>query len=347
MTRHMFAGALTPLGFVDFFDHAILPTQKAQSRYFLKGASGGGKGTFMRRVADRLAEHGHEIELFHCANDANSLDAVVAPHLGLCIMDATAPHSRDPQIPAVTDHIIDFAQFLDKSKLANYKQELENLANDKKVLMAKAQGYLAAAGKVYNADKAAAETALTRRGKLCSPISNTQCISKNRQLFLSTITPEGLISYADNAFDDCHVYDIRTEEQIGASQLLADIQQTANANGINTETFHHPLDPSQISHLHIPDHKQAFITSCAIFGYNGKISETIDLTPCINPAMFERIKVNMEQDNELLNALIEQAAEQLSHAKALHTKIERIYIGAMDFGLVDEMTEGFLEKMFA
>ena len=354
MTRYMFAGALTPIGFIDFFDN-IMPVQNARARYFLKGASGGGKGTFIKRTAKALAEQGHATELFHCANDAASLDAVAAEQLGLCIMDATAPHSRDPQIPVITDTIIDFAQCLDKARLAGHKTSIINLLHDKKVLMDKAMGYFAAAGKVYAAEKAAAQAALRatalenlankiiRRGGLLSPASQPHDIGRNRRLFLTAITPEGPISLADNAFDNCHVYALHTEEQIGINCLLKRIQQAANAHGTHTESFHCPLDPTQIEYLHLPSKKQAFVTTSGIFGYRGNADERINLASCINPAMFNRVKMDIERNDELLDALLEQTADMLRAAKALHTKIEEIYIQAMDFARVDDMTEKFIK----
>jgi hypothetical protein len=367
----MFAGALTPAGFVDFFDH-IMPVQKARARYFLKGASGGGKGTFMRRVAEALAKRGiAAIELFHCANDAPSLDAIAAPQIGLCIMDATAPHSRDPQIPAITDIIIDFAQFLDKDKLSGHKRAIQNLLHDKKVIMDKAMGYFAAAGKVYSADKAAAHAALNSaeleyladtilcRGDLWSPAPNAKALqhsseacrgelcspASNRKLFLTAVTPEGQVSLADDAFDDCYVYALHTEEQIGTNRLLTRIQQAVSIGGIATESFHNPLAPSQIEYLHLPSQKQAFVTTGGIFGYRGKVNERIDLAPCINPAMLIRIKLDIERDTELLNSLLDQTTSLLRAAKALHTKIEEIYIQAMDFARADEVTQKFITSI--
>ena len=353
MTRHMFAGAMTPEGFIDFFDH-IMPVQKARARYFLKGASGGGKSTFMKKVAHWLEEQDCATELFHCSNDARSLDAVAAEKFGLCILDATAPHSRDPQIPALTDTIIDFAQFLDEDKLAGHKTIIENLLQDKKMLINRAMGYFSAAGKIYNTEKAAAQAALkttdlenlaARRGDFLPSASGDRNKGFNRRLFLTAITPEGPISLADDAFDNCHVYAIHTEAQIGTNHFLMRIQHDANANGIDTESFHSPLDPAHIEYLLIPSQKRAFVATDGIFGYRGKVNKRIDISSCINPAMLTRIKINIEHDSELLNILLEQTMDTLHISKSLHTKIEEIYIQAMDFDRVDEMTEKFIEKI--
>jgi len=263
-------------------------------------------------------------------------------------MDATAPHSRDPQIPALTDAIIDFAQFLDKDKLKGHKATIENLLHDKKVLLDKAMGYFAAAGKAYVAEKTAAQAAL-KTYELESLADKFFCRGDrprlpwcNRRLFLTAVTPEGLISLAENAFDDCYVYALHTEEQIGTNRFLASIQQAANTNGISTESFHCPLDPTQIEYLHLPSQKKAFVSTGSIFGYNGKIDERIDLSSCINRSMFNRIKMDIERDDEILNALLEQTVDSLCAAKSLHSEVEEIYIRAMDFAHVDEMTENFV-----
>jgi len=351
MTRHMFAGALTPAGFMDFFDD-IMPIQQANTRYFLKGASGGGKSTFMKHIAADLIKKGIAADHFHCANDVASLDAVAAHSLGLCIMDATAPHSHDPQLPIITDSIIDFAQFLDKSKLKGHKSTIQDLMDDKKALLARAMGYYAAAGKVHNAEIAAAETALKQQelenlanSAACRGGSQPPAIAGrlNRRLFLSAITPEGPISLADNAFDNCKVYAIHTEEQIGTRRLLAHIMQATNAAGLATESFYNPLNLAQIDYLHIPDKNLAYVTTSGVFGYNGKVDERIDLARCINPAMLTRAKINMESDHELLNTLLDQTTQLLNAAKSIHNKVEEIYIQAMDFDRLDEMTKNFVD----
>jgi len=332
-----------------------MPVQKARARYFLKGASGGGKSTFMKRVAAEIAKRGLDAELFHCANDAQSLDAVAAEALGLCIMDATAPHSRDPQIPIATDYIIDFAQFLDRGKLAPHKSTIEGFLHDKKILVDKAARYFAAAGKVCLAERIAAESALREADleKLAESLMKKidghriMCCKgyNNRKLFLNAVTPEGLVSFADDFFANCTVHGVYTEECVGANTLLASLQRKFSAQGIEAESFHNPLEPGKIEYLHLPQVKHAFVVTDGIFGYCGKVDEKIDLTSCINTAMFGRIKMDIERDSELFDGLLEKVMEAMLAAKGVHGKIEEIYIAAMDFELADEMTERFIEVL--
>jgi len=350
----MFAGVSSPVGFIDYFDN-IMPVQKARARYFLKGASGGGKSTFMKKVVTEIERRGLDAELFHCANDAQSLDAVAVDALGLCIMDATAPHSRDPQIPVATDTIIDFARFLDRGKLAAHKSIIEGLLHDKKILADKAARYFAAVGKIFAAERIAGEAALKEtelenlvngQAKNFAGHKILRCKGYNdRKLFLNAVTPEGLVSFADDFFADCTVHGLHTVESIGANRFLASLQKKFNNQGIETESFYNPLDPEKIEYLHLPQLKHAFIAIGGIFEYRGKIDERIDLSPCINTAMFNRIKMDIEHDSELFDMLLEKVMDAMLDTKAIHAKIENIYITAMDFDRVDEMTEKFIKAL--
>lgn len=86
-----FLGANAPSGFYSLYDE-LLPPERAQRIFLLKGGAGCGKSTLMGKVADALAGTGEDVEYIRCSGDPDSLDAVLFPHLGVAIVDATAPH---------------------------------------------------------------------------------------------------------------------------------------------------------------------------------------------------------------------------------------------------------------
>ena len=346
MTKRMFAGVPTPSGFVDFFDD-IMPACRATQRFFLKGASGSGKSTFMKKVAGAF-EHDCHREFFHCANDAQSLDALAIPALGLCIMDATAPHSRDPQIPAATDHIIDFARFLDKSKVAPHKETIENLTREKKILYGRAMGYLAAAQQIRAAEAAAAENALNQKPLM--ELANTWLekleknggsgnANANRKLFLSAITPEGPISFADDFFADCHVCGLLSETDAAASRFLAHMAHGGGARGMCIQSFHCPINPEKIEHLHFLHTNTAFVTTNGIVKYQGKVDEAVALNHFVNSAAPSGTECN------IFGMLLEKIVALLHDAKSVHAHIEAIYAAAMDFDEVEKMTGEFIRAV--
>jgi len=103
--RHMFAGGNTSKGFFSYYDY-VLPQEKAERIFILKGGPGVGKSTFMKKIAEGLCSEGCDMEYMHCSSDPGSLDGVVFPKKGVAIIDGTAPHIVDPKNPGAVDEII-------------------------------------------------------------------------------------------------------------------------------------------------------------------------------------------------------------------------------------------------
>jgi len=237
MKKHMFAGTMTPIGFVSYFDH-ILPLEKTRRRYFLKGSSGSGKSTFMKKIAAELELMGQSVERFHCANDVDSLDAVSTGEV--CFIDATAPHLCEPEIPAAVDEIIDFAHFLDEEKLKPRVGEIKALIAEKKTANKKAAELLAAVGDAFGM-----QDVITSVGA-------------ERKMFLSAFTPDGLISFAEHYFMECRK--VETGVDFGrTSGFLAELRDEANACGEEVMGFYSPLAPNLLEYLHFPKVNIVFI----------------------------------------------------------------------------------------
>ncbi len=90
---HRYLGAATPEGPVDFIP---LITDEMTKRIFLKGNSGSGKSTMLKKIARAAQDFGFDIEIYHCGFDPTSLDMVLLPELEIALFDATAPHAHDP-----------------------------------------------------------------------------------------------------------------------------------------------------------------------------------------------------------------------------------------------------------
>ncbi|MCL1788533.1 MAG: hypothetical protein FWG38_11150, partial [Defluviitaleaceae bacterium] len=252
MTRQMFAGGLTPAGFTDFFDY-IMPLKDAKRRYFLKGASGSGKSTLMKKVAAAFEAARVDMDLFYCANDAASLDGLAVKDAGFCMLDATAPHAHDPALPGAIDETIDFAQFLDGKKLYKYVGELTGLLDTKGQMVKKAQRFLVAAGNVYAAESARYRTAMAKPAirkvmrDCLGAFKQAHCadmsMETDRKLFLSAVTPDGVVSFADKVLSAYKVYGLYGAG--GTHVVLTGLKNFANMRGICTESFFCPLEPTR------------------------------------------------------------------------------------------------------
>lgn len=91
--RHLFFGAATPRGALDFIQSL---TAQLERRIFIKGRAGSGKSTLLKKLASTAEQKGIEVQVFHCGFDPNSLDMLIFPELRTAIFDSTAPHEYFP-----------------------------------------------------------------------------------------------------------------------------------------------------------------------------------------------------------------------------------------------------------
>ena len=121
MQATFFLGSCTPRGFSTFASELA---EECGAEDYIKGGSGCGKSTCLRRIADEAAARGLEVWRFLCSSDPQSLDAVVLPSLGRGWVDATAPHVLEPTLCAGREGYVDFGAFYDRAGIARVEPEL-------------------------------------------------------------------------------------------------------------------------------------------------------------------------------------------------------------------------------
>jgi hypothetical protein len=123
VVKERFFGASTPTGAMDYIENL---TGNISKRYLLKGRPGTGKSTLVRRLAAASSERGLDMELYSCAFDSNSLDAILWPELDVCLFDSTAPHLYEPSRPG--DEVIDmYAACVTPGTDERYEKELADI----------------------------------------------------------------------------------------------------------------------------------------------------------------------------------------------------------------------------
>jgi len=349
----MFAGISGPGGFVDYFDY-IMPTDKARRRYFLKGPSGSGKSTFMKTIRAKLLAAGYDdIESFYCANDAASLDAIALPDYGVCIMDATAPHARDAQVYGAGDVVFDFGDYVRAEQITRHEDEIKRLLRNKKILHTRAGGYMAALGNVYAAEagvykKALIKTSLEIHLRRWTKVLDgyiTDGPGSNRKLFISAVTPDGVVCFAEDVFSDATVYGICAEGNAAAATFLKRTQQEANRRGLDTISFYNPLVPKSLQSLYLPRQNIALTPIRGNFAYCGKTAQKIDLSSCTDTKMLAEMKCDMEDCGGLVDVMIDETVQALAKCKTLHGRLEEIYVAAMDFSAINELADRVARKI--
>lgn len=328
MTKKYFPGANTGRGFIGHFESIVPPWEKPHYTYILKGGPGVGKNTLMKKVSCLARANGHAVEEFRCASDPESLDAVRIPKKGIVLLDGTAPHTIDPDIPGIEGEILNLGHFLHREAFARRRGELQLLLSENRAHYNAAFACLGAAGALRraavadvskSADLPMIRAFLRESFSLSAP-------GGTRTLFLRTPTPGG-------------VFDLR--ETLGAENtvLLPGIlgavflrEAAALANGTRAEVFPDFLTPELPQCIRLPDSGTML---CAVDDTHTTLNEFL-LSPIPEFVSFAL------HEADLLTA---RAVEELRLCKRTHDAVETLYRPYVDYDRVDRETGALLEKL--
>jgi len=144
--KKRFFGASTPKGAVNFIENI---TEDINKRYIIKGRSGSGKSTVMKKIGKVAEEKGLSVEYFPCAFDPSSIDMVIIPSLSVVVLDGTAPHVVDPF--RMNDEVVDmFKLCMDSTIETTHETELSELNTAYKSKMALGTNFLSEAKRLHD-----------------------------------------------------------------------------------------------------------------------------------------------------------------------------------------------------
>lgn len=348
--RHMFPGNNTGRGFFSYFAY-ILPLKNVKRFYCLKGGPGVGKSTFLKRIGERMALEGYDLEYMHCASDPDSLDGLVIPALGVALVDGTAPHVIDPVYPAAVDEIVNLGEYWDGEAIRRNRDEIIRINSEIRRHYKRAFQYLAAAKCLMDDIVETFESALDPSGPM---LEAQHIIDKElaqqaaggragdiRRLFASAITPNGIVHHIESLKDDDYkVYLIKNQWGAGVHKLLQRISDEAVRLGLDTELYYCPLAPeTRIEHMLIPKLKLAFFSEVDSFDLKDHQWETLDMLKYFDSMQLFAQKDALEFDVSTFYTLRNEAVNVLASTKGLHDDLEVYYIPHMDFDRVREKEE--------
>jgi DNA replication protein DnaC len=146
VVKHRFFGASSPSGPVNYIDNI---TENVSKRYLLKGRPGTGKSTLLKKLAEKASERGFDVDVYHCAFDAASLDMVLIPELDVCVFDSTPPHKFEPSRP--NDEIIDmYSRCVKRGTDEKYEREIQGISARYSMAVHHGTKYLADAQVLHN-----------------------------------------------------------------------------------------------------------------------------------------------------------------------------------------------------
>ena len=345
--RRIFPGGNTSQGFFSLHNNIIGENRK--QLYILKGMPGGGKSSLMNDIADRMIESGYSIEYHHCPSDPKSVDAIVIEELQICIIDGTPPHSFDPIYPGLTDQIVDLAKFIDTDILKEKAEAIIQAKKKNKYAYRKAFNYLRAAKVVFDeiveSNKLMVDTKeVNRETKILiekifskKPCDIDDNGFKERYLFSTAITPDGLVDYTNSILEwVSDVYYISGDIGTGKSTMLNRIIEEARMKDYHMEIYYDSLIPNRVESVFIKE-LDTIVTS----NKNGDNFAEIKLD--LNK-YFDNSKINQE-DYRIFNLLLDKGIQSLNGAKDNHFILESSYRPSVDYTGVSKIKEEIFNEI--
>lgn len=261
----------------------------------------------------------------------------------------------DPKIPGAVDGIINLGDFWNEEGIRKNRKEIENASAEISRIFERAYRYLKAAASIYE-DTSAIYNLAENIGKfntvandieysLFKGMDISQEEGRQRSLFASAITPEGLKNHLDTIVTTSRVYALKCAEGKSGEKLLNRIVRAAIERGLDVECFYCAFNPAKVEHIVIPGLEVSFTTSNAYHNLSSNIYMTLDLNEYTDGNILEKYQEIIEYNRTEFDMLLERAIYTIGKAKALHDELESYYVTNMDFEAVQRCWEMTLAKI--
>lgn len=346
-----FAGGNTPQGFFSYYDY-IANHQTINQYLCIKGGPGTGKSTLMKKAAAYFAESA-DVEIFHCSSDPDSLDGVAVPSLGFAVVDGTSPHIVDPKIPGAIGDIFHAGLFWNADQIRKHKAEIVNLTNQISLGYEQAYFNLSLIGKVE--ERLQLLDQRCRKPGSLNPIFRNMTADlcgvgqelvseppKPRKLFLSAITPSGIVDYSNKMMEQANeVFVIKSQFRSAGAPLMTKLDAYLRDRGIHTTLFYSPLFPSsQIEHIYAKEIDTFFTTQQETAP--SQYYNAADLDEEIDIKLAQKVTDEMNMLTELKESYLNQTIDILTSNKSIHDQLETNYIPYIDF---EGLSEAFMKLL--
>ncbi len=348
-------GANNKQGYCSLFENTYNPYQEG-NHLILKGGPGTGKSTIMKRIAEKMEKRGYYVERGFCSADPESLDIVLVPEINFSIVDGTSPHTMDPTLPGVTEHIVDLSVAWDKNYLKGHIDEIAELTLANKNQHKKAADYMMLASTIetqnvllctHHIDKEKVDRYVKRLKSRVIPKRVDYKPGAVHKRFLSAITPDGVDMRHESVVALAEsIVTIEDEYGVVAPFIIDKIGDYAVEMGYDIFKCYCPLFPQfKAEHIIIPALKTAVVTENSYHYSIDDESKHIHAQRFMNKEGLDSVKEKLLFGKKAKKELINEAVKKMSLAKDLHDRLEEYYIKATDFDTINEISERILSKI--
>jgi Cdc6-like AAA superfamily ATPase len=349
-----FAGGNTARGFYSLYDSSL---QGLSRLFILKGGPGTGKSSLMKKIGNEWLEKGYDVQFLYCSSDNKSIDGVLIPKLNAGIVDGTATHVIEPKAPGAVEEYVNLGEAWNSGKLQEHKETILQLSEKISEAFNSAYSLFAEALRIHdewekiyieNMDFEKANE-LTNRliERFFRDSTSKEGSGRVYDRFLGAATPVGAVDFVPNLTETVGKrYFIKGRPGSGKSTMLKKLAAKAQSRGYDVEVYHCGFDPHSLDMVIVRELDFAIFDSTAPHEYfpERERDEIIDMyTELISPGTDEKYEAEIKDVGGRYKAKMNEAIASLAHAKELRDQLEAIYIEAMDFAKVDEIT-GQLQK---
>lgn len=313
----------------------------------------------MRKIGETLLAKGYDVEFHCCSSDNGSLDGICIPAIGVAMLDGTAPHIVDPEIPGAVSEIIHLGDHWNEQGIRENKKEILTINKEIGRLFRHAYSYLAGARlflnevESYYAESGAFNSAkfdkmvLELTHEIFEGKPRLNDYPKARRLFATAITPDGPVSHLETIVGRLGKrYIINGDDGTGKSTLVRRLMEAALARGYNVTAFHCALDPKLVDHLVIHEMDLAIINNVEPHIYLPKDGDTIiDTMTCVDPVINEAYLAEKGAARGMYRQCMEQAVSFINRAKKMHDEMEKYYVPYMNFDEINDRRAKVMQRI--
>lgn len=342
-----FVGANTPDGFVGDFDK-LFSEGAFRKVFIIKGGSGTGKSTMMRRAAEAAKAEGVKVTYLLCSSDPDSLDGVLLEKSGvkIAIADGTVPHTLDPIYAGACGEIVNSGDCWNTEYLENSFYEISEIINKKKDCYSAAYRYISGAAEAWNMALSLGRGCILYDKMISYANRITAALPKGKNR-IGTVT--GRRTYAISmkgavrltVFEN--VKNCFGVEDVGgtAAVFMKIITDAFLLRGFDVTVSQSPF--GGICEVLIPEADMSFV----VRRDGAEYCKNVNLRRFIDKEKFHSVKEKRKFATSCFEAMTDGALESLSEAWSLHAELEEIYKKGMDFSALDKMTEGLGSRIIS
>lgn len=261
----------------------------------------------------------------------------------------------DPKNPGVVDEIIHLGDFWNEAAMRKGRQDVIRINKNVGAIFERAYRYLKAAAHLYEDNAVLYASAIDKAkinqaskelaDEVFDGIPLASVVGRERSLFASAITPDGLKNYLDDLIVSENVYMLEGSTGTGTENVLERLKAEALQRGFCVEAYYCAFDPDKLEHLIIPGLDTAFTTVSKYHSTDVCAIRKIDFTQMLDENIITGNKKELEFNQLEFDTLLDRAIYTIRGAKALHDEMETYYIPFMDFDAVQSCCETTIKRI--